>query len=363
MIYKSDLVTACWPTTIQEYLLKAVLLKDQRASVAWQKWLKAVDFYEDSLGGGSYQLLPLLYKNLQVLNVEDALTGRLKGILRNTWTRNQFLVQQVLPVMKALDNASIRTLLLHKAALTLDTYEDYSVCLLDSFDVFISQSDKVKASALIINTGKWFYSGKTREQKRERSLPAIKTTFHNNHGHHLHIYWQRPLQIPVIYNNDCWNHSTPFRFKNINTRTLNPTEQVLALCLNGLLVNRILTVDWIAHVVYILQNVKPGVNWQRVQSFAQEHHMVFVLRNTLHYLARTFDAEIPKRELDVLDSYPVSPIEKREWRAITNARSGNRFRYQRLRRLWYGFMRTYAMSGWSRINPTVIYRFYRYLRY
>ena len=85
MASKTETAAACWPTSIQEHLLKAVLLKDKRAYAAWKKWLSCVDFFEDKLKGGSYQLLPLLYKNLQPLEVDDPLLNRLNNHHINTF--------------------------------------------------------------------------------------------------------------------------------------------------------------------------------------------------------------------------------------------------------------------------------------
>jgi len=363
MLNKPDSTAACWPSGTQELLLKAVLLKDEKAHAAWQQWLTQVDFFEDSLSGGSYHLLPLLYKNFQALGLDDPLLGRLKGIVRNTWTRNQIQVQNAVPVLAALGNSGIQTLLLHGAALVLATYSDYSSCLLNAFDIYVSPLSATGASSLILQTGVWS-SNETAEKDIQSLLcRKNKLTFQNNHGQNLNLHWHLPILSATSQEKpDFLDHTVPFHFQNVDTYTLYPTDQVLALCLDGLLINRILAVDWIAHVAHILNQGETGVDWQRLIALAQSLHLVLAVRNTLHYVVQTFNVAIPTTQLKVLDNLAVSQLEKKEWRVITNARSGYGSRYQRLRRLWYGYMRVYALSSGDRFNPMHLPAFYHYLR-
>lgn len=363
MVTKADLEAACWPTEPLEHVLKAVLLKDQRAYTEWKRWSVHVNFFEDALHGGSYQLLPLIYKNFQTLDIEDPLTGRLKGIVRNTWTRNQLFVQQVVPVMLALDNAGIQTLLLHHTALMLAIYADYGVCLLDTFDIYISPRDLLRSRNLISRTGVWSTRSTPKKHKKGSANHLTKITFLNKQGNWLRLHFYLPLRRSCGDEKaDLWDKAVAFKFQNINTYTLCPPDQVLALLLDGLLINRVLSVDWIAHIASIINGAEPEMDWQRLISAAREHHLVLAVRNTLHYLAKELEVAIPTTQLDILDNLSVSKFEEREWRAITCARSGLGFRYQRSYRLWYGFMRMRGISGWGRLNPAYIYAFYKFIR-
>jgi hypothetical protein len=360
---KLDAAVGCWPSTTQEYLLKAVLLKDEMAHTAWHQWLSHVDFLADSLRGGSYQLLPLLTMNLQASGVDDPLLGRLRGIVRNTWTRNQIQIQNATPVLQALDNNGIRTLLLNRAALILAVYKDFSLCLIDAIDLLVPPEDIDNTQALILDTGVWFTDEKPLQYKLEKLRSTKKITFHHQQGHRLNLHLHLPLQGSQNKNeHNSWAYAVPFQFQNIKSHTLCPTDQVLALCLDGLLVNRMLAVDWIVHVANIINQEHNDLDWQRLNTLAQQYHFVFAVRNILHYLKKTLDICIPESQLEALDNLAVHRGEKREWDALIHARTGNGFRYSRLRRLSYSFAREQALSNIDRFNPVYILAFYQYLR-
>ena len=57
-------------------------------------------------------LLPRLRGNLLSLGVNDELLALFKGVHRYTWARNQLLIAQALPVIAALEQAGVATLLL-----------------------------------------------------------------------------------------------------------------------------------------------------------------------------------------------------------------------------------------------------------
>ena len=359
MAGKSETATACWPTATQEYLLKAVLLKNNGIFTAWENWLSHVDFFEDKLDGGSYQLLPLLYRNFLTLEVNDPLLGRLKGLVRNTWTRNQILVQSIIPVLRMLDRTSIRTLLLHRAALALVTYADTSMVLIQAFDIYIPPADITNAITLITQNGEWSLQNTASKQRGVYS--AGISIFLNKNGQRLKLHKRLPFHSKVYRGNlDSWENTTPAIVQDVNTYTLCPAEQILAMCFDGLYANRILAVDWIAHIAYIINKQSDEIDWRRLLTMAQKHHLVFALRHTLHYLAKTFNVAVPKSQLSILDDNKVSQQERREWRIVTKARSGFWSQPLRLLRLWFGFRRISADGNGSHLR--YIPDFYRYLQ-
>lgn len=84
----TDSTGGCWPTPLQELLLKATLLKTNVALEAWEEWHGQEGL--ERLDNGSYRLLPLTYRNLQSLGYQDAVLMKLKGSaggpgVRTTW--------------------------------------------------------------------------------------------------------------------------------------------------------------------------------------------------------------------------------------------------------------------------------------
>src|SRR5215469_14327441 len=78
--------SGCWPTPLQELLLRAAVMRGPVAVEAWGKWkhtvnIEAVDF-------GSHRMLPLLYRNLLRHGISDPLLARLKSAYRYYWYQN-----------------------------------------------------------------------------------------------------------------------------------------------------------------------------------------------------------------------------------------------------------------------------------
>ena len=81
-------------------MLRACLIRDKEALIAWQTWRSRIDF--DTLDPGSNRLLPLLYYNLSQLGLEDPLMKRMKGIYRYYWVQNQLLFHHAAVILDGL---------------------------------------------------------------------------------------------------------------------------------------------------------------------------------------------------------------------------------------------------------------------
>ena len=78
------------PTGLQEQLLLVALGDPDSAAEAW-KSLPA-SFSLDDLEPGSFELLPLVYRNVAQTDPADPLLPRLKGIYRRSWVKNNLLL-------------------------------------------------------------------------------------------------------------------------------------------------------------------------------------------------------------------------------------------------------------------------------
>jgi hypothetical protein len=330
---------ACLPTPTLDNLLKAVLLRDERAVTAWNTWSSSVDIFEDTLKGGSYQLLPLLYRNLATLGVKDPRMGRLKGIVRNTWTRNQSLFNEALPVLPLLDKAGIRTLLLNRTALLVGTYADASTVLLDSFDVYVPPASVVDASTIVLKAGFTSIHDRHWRIAQTTGLRYVSKT-----GQKFNLHTNLPLHSEKRTSEYIdWERLVPVSYQGVNTCTLSPTQQIISLCFDGLYLNRRLAVDWIAHIAGILYAETNRIGWHHLIEMAQAQRLVLPLSRTLSYLAQSFSVPIPETQLQALENCMVSQVEQREWRFLSQTRTGFWNRYHRLRRLWFSILR---MNNW-----------------
>jgi hypothetical protein len=123
-------------TPNQELLLKAALFSGEDALEAWSKWRDAVD-WEGHFEPGSFRLLPLLYNNLHKHGVDDSAMGKLKGIYRQAWSKNQTLFHEMAKVIEFLQNAGIKTMLLKGASLSLLYYKNNGSRPMADIDVLV----------------------------------------------------------------------------------------------------------------------------------------------------------------------------------------------------------------------------------
>src|SRR2546423_2111823 len=77
----------------QELVAQTIVCDAGRARAAWDHVRPTIDL--DVMEEGSYFLLPLLYRRLVELEVDDPDLARLKGVYKRTWYRNQLLIDEL----------------------------------------------------------------------------------------------------------------------------------------------------------------------------------------------------------------------------------------------------------------------------
>jgi len=108
------------PSREMRLLLAAAMDHGERAQEAWASWLGAVDL--DHLEQGATALLSLVSRNLDELRADPSGEGRVRGVHRQTWARNQLLWAAGAPLVDRLGEVAGPPLLLPATAL-LATYD------------------------------------------------------------------------------------------------------------------------------------------------------------------------------------------------------------------------------------------------
>ena len=142
---------ASWPTPDQELLLRAALLEGDEAMQAWLDWRSGVEF--DLLGRPSRRLLPLLYRNLRSLGVQDPLMSKLKRAYQSTWYRNQIRFRDMGKVLSSFHEVGIQTMVLKGVALALLHYEDPGLRPMGDGDVLVLTEQAPEAVELLASLG------------------------------------------------------------------------------------------------------------------------------------------------------------------------------------------------------------------
>jgi hypothetical protein len=306
----------CWPTPVQQLLLRACLAEGEDALEAWREWRKANVI--DELDLGSFRLLPLLYHNLHALGVNDPWMGILKGAHRRAWMENQMLFRRAGPVLAGIAAAGIPLLLLKGIPLAHRFYPNPGLRPMRDVDFLVPDSRFLEALALIdparrrsITVRDWPASGRIPPWRHSM---AFRDTDGNEFDIHRHVFWQACYSGA---DGDFWQSGEPMEFQGIRCLSLCPTDQLLHVCAAGVEWNPVPPVRWIADAVRILRHA-PRIDWDRLAGMACRLHVVLPVKEALGYLQRNFEADVPEDVMARLARMPVTPSQEQSHRRFTN---------------------------------------------
>lgn len=323
----------CWPTPLQELLLKAIVLHDNAAHSAWKEWISSVEV--ENLDWGSYRLLPLLYRNLNELGINDPVMKKFKGVYRYTWCKNQVLFAAVSRLLRSFNEAGIKTMALKGPALVLLNYGDYGLRPMDDFDILVHTDKATDAMNLLKESG-W--------DPVETDFPETLiskthgTPFKNSSGLNLDLQWHIfEDKFSNASDDNFWSDAIPTEVNGVPTLALNPADQMLHAFVHGIRWNAAPPFRWVADVMSILETSKTSFDWNRLLVKTREHRVVLPVRSGLSYIQNTFGAAVPREILQALRNEPVTRKEAL-WYDI-QTRPFNKYGMKRLRFIYTQYQR------------------------
>jgi len=344
-------------TPSQELLLRSALFSGEKAINAWMEWKEQTDLQAE-MDMGSFRLLPVVYKNLRLLNVEDAWMGRLKGIYRLTWYKNQALFRVATNVLQGLDQAQIPTLILKGAPLALEYYQDLGVRPMNDFDILVPPAQRDKAIEIILKAGWAPMLSQNNTFTQEIKMVRHAWGFVNPSGQSIDLHW-RVFALSSENETDdlAWEKSIPITVNAIQTRTLNPTDMLLHVCVHGGQWDISSSIRWIVDAMFIIRKAQHSIQWEHLVEQAENRRFILPLRLALTYLYDQFQAPIPENTLSQLNHLVVSPIEMKLFKTIASKPTlfGNLPTY------WYKYLHQLERRG-QEINISSMLNFINYLQ-
>lgn len=304
----------CLPSPQQELLLQAAILKGTDAIEAWKEWKASVDV--EQIDSASHRMLPLLYRNLQTLGIKDPSMGKYKGVYRQTWYKNQILFHAIASLLRSFEDANIQTMILKGAALSVLYYKDYGLRPMNDFDVLI-RAEKVLPAIGLLETLGW--SPMDFMPTEEYISVSYSHGFRNSAGQEFDLHWHLLSQSRGINaDDDFWNGAVTCNINDVATRVLNPTDQLLHICIHGARWNFIPPFRWVADAMTILNTSQTGIDWKQLIKQCERRRLVLPLSEALNYLKEIFDAPIAPEILKSLQDMPVPNIERIEYEIAVN---------------------------------------------
>ncbi len=295
------------PTRQQELLLQAALMQGPKAIDAWDRWRSSVDI--EKLDPQSRRLLPQLYYGLRRQGVSDPTIARFKDTYRRTWYENRSLFHAMSGLLRSLHEAGIQTALLKGAALVLQYYGDYGLRPMYDFDILIPAGQRSPALELIHSLG--FTPVWDTRETTEVFASRHGWDFKDADGRQVDLHWRvfHDYGEPEA-DIEFWKAAVPVMVHGIPSRTLNPADQLLHVCVHGATWMDEPAVHWVADATTILRAVGGKLDWDRLLVQARRYHYTVLLRVALQYLHEVVDAPVPPALLQRMNEMPASRAER-----------------------------------------------------
>ena len=292
-------MSAGFPSPAGLLLLRAGLADGDEATGSWEAWKAEVGL--DRADYASQRLLPLVFRNLQRLGVDDAELPRLRGLYRHAWYRNQLLFRTAGALIARLREAGIDTLVLKGTALSLLHYRDAGLRPMDDFDVLVRPAQAAGAIALLERDG-W------------EPLEVVPSCLEVKHAHpfaeqggrRLDLHWNALWEAAP--DDDLWAAAVPLEVHGAPTLALDPTDQLLHVCVHGVQWDPTPSIRWVADAITVLRG--DSIDWPRLVARACARRLTTGLSVSLSYLRDELAAPVPPGVVEELTAVSA-PVHER----------------------------------------------------
>ena len=236
-------------TGAQTLLLRAALQTDAGATSAWRAWLATEDL--DEISSLDFSLLPLAAYNLQAQSVSDGPVGRLRGVLRQSWYKNQLRLADMAAALTALAQAGIRSLVIGDAALAARIYARPGLRPIGQLDLLVRPADASAAHRALALAG-WepAYGGCILARQM-----AIRPFSLLNHAQRqpLRLNWRMFATDPeAVGDSTVWDTAMPTYVGGAPAHTPDAAHLLLHACTAGAVRPGPLALIWLADAATLL---------------------------------------------------------------------------------------------------------------
>jgi hypothetical protein len=331
-----------WPVSSQKELLRATFLSGDEGLSAFETWKSQINM-ADHPDFGSFRLLPFLFHHLKAQEIEEPVVMKLKGIARRNWYKNQRFFRSWTPQLQALHEAGIECMLLSGPALALHYYSDYVLDSETDLAILVPTAQARQAIKQLQTLG-W------RSKKRSpdiliepyRWAANWMHVFRDAVGHRIHLRWHL-LPACRTAEADFWGGAIETKLHDVPVRILNPADQILYSCVEDHSTaepaNFLRAID-----VMLIIRTTPDLDWDRLLTQAERHHLVMSLLAVLRYIQNTLDEPLPPSVWQRLRSLPVSRQDRFEY----SLKTSRLLLWRRFWQLWFDYRRHISQPSFVR---------------
>ena len=297
-------------------LLHAILEKnDSTALDYFTRWSRSIDNM-NNVDGGSFHLLPLLYKKLSSIAEPIPYLKQLKGIYRLSLIRNSLLFHKAFSIFEELKKIDVPVIMIKSGALAAAYYEDVGAKMMSDVDFLVREEDFEKTLRFLKERG-WYSKYGWLLNRPAKFIHSLCLT--NSEGFDLDVHWRAFYQCPWDSADlALWDHTEKVVFQGETIRILNTTQQMLHNCAQGVPWNAVPSIHWIVDVMKILEKRSGSINWAFLISESSARNLSLTMWHTLNFLNSEFHADISDEVLESLKQLPKDIREIRLFDILTS---------------------------------------------
>jgi hypothetical protein len=293
-----------FPNQEESLFLKLILSSDTDFPLLFSQWEQHIIF--DDINYATLRLLPLLYLRMQSLKISSQLFGKIQGVYKLIWFKNQQLLHQVRAIDELFNKHGIDVILLKGIPLILETYHDIGARFLGDADILIDPAKTEKAISLLMANGWKLVNPKLPNfsQFSYVSLQRLIREFHfvNKQNIDIEIHWRifpfskrDEIYKPVLFE-DIFNRSRLINYRGKTYRSMSPEDILLHVIVHGSVSNSHRTLRWVADAVTIIRT--HSIHWQqfwgRVEQYGFSVEIFFAFSYLLEHNFISLDEKIFK---------------------------------------------------------------------
>jgi len=277
------------PTPSQQYLIRAAVLDGEQAEKAWQAWRDRQGL--DDLDAASFPVLPLLYRSLQRNFGEHPHAGRLRGIYKLTWSKNQLALHALQATARQLTEAAVPVLCSRGLPLLMKQGGDTGTRPLTDLDLTIRGKDLEAAARVLSNSG--WRSDQPLPERRLRPFLHRLGYSNTSDGTRLELRWRvLEPQYPPEADDSIWKASEQAGLDMIPVRFPEIRDLLILTLFHGHRSSAQDACRWVVDALTLLRSA-PAATFAGLPERARTLGLWGEVRPGLDYLHAAFRCSLP----------------------------------------------------------------------
>jgi hypothetical protein len=330
-----------FPNKEEQKFLTLIFSNENDFIDLWEKWKKDINF--NNINYSVLRLMPLLYLRLKKFNVVDGPIGRIKGMYKMAWYKNQMILDSVRKVILLFNEANIPVVLLKGVPLIENVYKDKGARCLGDADILISPKYLEKAMEIMVHNG-WdyfnkspFYINRFKAPLENKILKEV--TFSNNQNTEIDIHWSlfmflfKENKSHLMSYDEIFKYTSDFDLKGAKYKMPCIEDMIIHIVVHGAEGNNHRTLRWVADVVTIIKTMP--VDWIFLLERTKKFEVVMEINVAFSYLYKNYSFLIPESFIEQLKEIPIEKDKVKEYYITTN--TINKSLFGTLLYLWRGY--------------------------